>query len=90
MLTEALTEIKRAAALVGDDPVIYEHLGDIYAKQQKLSDAREAWLHALELDPSNSKLMERFRELGMGDPAQEDRIQQAKRRVSGQIQQPSP
>jgi tetratricopeptide (TPR) repeat protein len=90
LLTEALTEIKRAVALVGDDPVIYEHLGDIYAKQQRLSDAREAWLHALELDPSNNKLMERFRELGMGDPANEDRIQQAKRRVSGQIQPSAP
>lgn len=89
LLTEALTEIKRAVALVGDDPVIYEHLGDIYAKQQRLSDAREAWLHALELDPSNSKLMERFRELGMGDPTQEDRIQQAKRRVSEKIQSPA-
>ena len=85
-LGEALTEIKRAAALVGDDPVIYEHLGDIYAKQHKLSEAREAWLHALELDPNNNKLMDRFRELGMGDPAQEDRIQQAKRRVSERIQ----
>lgn len=83
-LSEALTEIKRAVALVGDDPVIYEHLGDIYAKQQRLSDAREAWLHALELDPSNNKLMDRFRELGMGDPAQEERIQQAKRRVADQ------
>ena len=84
LLTEALTEIKRAVALVGDDPVIYEHLGDIYAKQQKLSDAREAWLHALELDPSNTKLMERFREQGMGDPSQEERIQQAQKRISGQ------
>ena len=84
MLNEALAELKRAAALVGDDPVIYEHLGDIYAKQQNLSDAREAWLHALELDPSNNKLMERFREQGMGDPAQEERIQQAKRRVADQ------
>jgi tetratricopeptide (TPR) repeat protein len=84
LLTEALAELKRAAALVGDDPVIYEHLGDIYAKQQRLSDAREAWLHALELDPSNHKLMDRFREQGMGDPAQEERIQQAKRRVAGQ------
>ena len=83
-LTEALVELKRAATLVGDDPVIYEHLGDIYAKQQRLSDAREAWLHALELDPSNHKLMDRFREQGMGDPAQEERIQQAKRRVAGQ------
>ncbi len=85
-LTEALTEIKRALSLAGDDPVIYEHLGDIYAKQRNLSDARESWLHALELDPSNTKLMDRFRELGMGDPAQDERIQQAKRRISEKIQ----
>jgi tetratricopeptide (TPR) repeat protein len=84
--SEALTEMKRAVALASDDPVLYEHLGDIYAKQRNLPEAREAWLHALELDPSNSKLMERFRELGMGDPAQEERIQQAKQRVSEKIQ----
>lgn len=86
LLTEALTEIKRAVALVGDDPVIFEHLGDIYAKQQRMSEAREAWLHSLELDPSNTKLIERFRDLGMGDPIEEERIQQAKRRVSERIQ----
>jgi tetratricopeptide (TPR) repeat protein len=86
LFTEALTEIKRAVALAGDDPVLYEHLGDIYAKLRNLSDAREAWLHALELDPANNKLMDRFRDLGMGDPTQEERIQQAKRRVSGKIQ----
>lgn len=86
LLAEALAEIKRAVALVGDDPVIYEHLGEIYMKQQRLSDAREAWLHSLELDPSNEKLLQRFREQGMGDPAEEDRIQQAKRRVSEKIQ----
>ena len=85
-LTEALAEIKRAVALVGEDPVIYEHLGDIYVKQQRLSEAREAWLHSLELDPTNKKLMERFREHGMGDPTQEERIQQAKQRVSEKIQ----
>ncbi len=82
---DALREIKRAASLAGDDPVLFEHLGDIYAKQRNLSDARAAWLHALELDPSNSKLMDRFRELGMGDPTQEERIQQAKQRVSEKI-----
>jgi tetratricopeptide (TPR) repeat protein len=85
-LSEALTQIKRAVALVGDDPVIYEHLGEIYAKQERLADAREAWLHSLELDPTNEKLLQRFREYGMGDPSQEDRIQQAKRRVSEKIQ----
>lgn len=86
LLAEALSEIKRAVTLVGDDPVIFEHLGEIYVKQQNLSDAREAWLHSLELDPSNEKLLQRFREQGLGDPAQEDRIQQARRRVSEKIQ----
>jgi tetratricopeptide (TPR) repeat protein len=86
MLNEALAEIKRAVALVGDDPVIYEHLGEIYMKQDRPADAREAWLHSLELDPSNEKLLQRFREQGFGDPAQEDRIQQAKRRVSEKAQ----
>ena len=63
-----------------------EHLGDIYAKQRNFSDAREAWLRSLELDPSNEKLLHRFQEQGMGDPTKEDRIQQAKRRVSEKIQ----
>jgi tetratricopeptide (TPR) repeat protein len=82
MLAEALTEIKKAVSLVGDDPVIYEHLGEIYMKQQRSADARDAWLHSLELDPSNEKLLQRFREQGMTNPAYEDRIQQAKRRVA--------
>ncbi len=82
LLAEALAEIKRATALVGDDPVIYEHLGEIYLKQHQMSEAREALLHSLELDPSNTKLMERFREAGLGDPTMEERIRQAMRRVS--------
>jgi hypothetical protein len=73
-------------ALTENDPVLHEHLGDIYATQRNLSEARESWLRALELDPSNSKLMDRFREMGMGDPAQEERIQQAKRRVPEKTQ----
>lgn len=86
MLGEAITEIKKAVALVGDDPVIYEHLGEVYLKQQKVSDAREAWLHSLEIDPSNDKLLQRFREQGLANPTNEDRIQQAKRRVAEKIQ----
>jgi len=66
---------------VGDDPVIFEHLGEIYLKQALIKDAREAWLRSLELDPSNLKLIERFRERGMGDPTLEERVRQAKRRV---------
>ncbi|MDH5667357.1 MAG: tetratricopeptide repeat protein, partial [Nitrospira sp.] len=66
--------------------VIYEHLGEIYLRQKKMTDAREAWMHSLELDPSNEKLAQRFRDQGMGDPSQEDRIRRAKRRVSDKIQ----
>jgi tetratricopeptide (TPR) repeat protein len=82
LLAEALAEIKRAVSLVGDDPVIYEHLGEIYLKQQQVSEAREALVHSLELDPSNNKLMQRFRDLGLGDPTKEDRIRQAMQRAS--------
>ncbi|MCP9440870.1 MAG: tetratricopeptide repeat protein [Nitrospira sp.] len=82
MVGEALQEIQRAITLVKDDPVIYEHLGEIYLHQHKRAEAREAWLHSLELDPSNGKLLERFREQGFGDPDQELRIQQAKQRIA--------
>ncbi|TAJ26019.1 MAG: tetratricopeptide repeat protein [Nitrospirae bacterium] len=81
-LDEALAEMKRAASLVKDDPVIFEHLGEVYLQQNLVPEAREAWLHSLELDPANLKLMERFRERGMGDPTSEERIRQAKQRVS--------
>jgi tetratricopeptide (TPR) repeat protein len=85
LLDEALTELKRAAVLVTDDPVIYEHLGEIYLGQNRQQDAREAWLRSLELDPSNSKLMQRFRDRGLGDPVDEERIQQARRRAQNRV-----
>ncbi|MCP9464689.1 MAG: tetratricopeptide repeat protein [Nitrospira sp.] len=88
MVEEALKEIERAVTLVKDDPVIYEHLGEIYLQQRRLAEAREAWLHSLEIDPSNEKLLQRFREQGFGDPAQERRIQQAKQRVAEKKQAP--
>jgi hypothetical protein len=76
------------ASLVKDDPVIYEHLGEIYLKQNRLPDAREAWIHSLELDPSNVKLVERFQAQGFGDPTAEERVRQAKQRVSQRASSP--
>ena len=84
-LDEALIEIKRAASLVDDDPVIFEHLGAIYLKQQHLQKAKEAWLHSLELDPTNEKLIRRFEEHGFGDPTLDKRVQQATRRSSDHV-----
>lgn len=79
-LADALTEMKRAVSLVGEDPVLFEHLGDIYLKQNQKSEAREAWLHSLELDPKNGKLLERFRASGLTDEIAEERIRQAQQK----------
>jgi len=81
-LDAARAEIIKAATLVKDDPVIYEHLGEINMKQNLRHEAKEAWLHSLELDPSNAKLIERYKDSGFGDPTLEERVRDAKRRVS--------
>lgn len=65
---EALETIQRAVALVKDDPVIYEHLGEIYLLQNERDKAREVWLHSLQLDSTNESLKQRFQEVGFGEP----------------------
>ena len=79
---EALEEMKRAVAVVPDDPVFLEHLGEIYLSQSLRGEAREAWLRSLELDPANQKLAERFKSKGFGDPATEERIQKSQQQLS--------
>src|SRR5437660_1595039 len=74
---QVIEEMKRAVAVVPDDPVFLEHLGEIYLSQRLLGDAREAWLRSLELDPTNHKLAERFKAKGFGDPATEERIRKS-------------
>jgi tetratricopeptide (TPR) repeat protein len=65
---EALKTIQQAVSLVSDDPVIYEHLGEIFLMQEERDKAREAWLHSLQLDSTNEVLKKRFREAGFGEP----------------------
>ena len=67
-VAEALREIQRAAELVEDDPVIFEHLGEIYLIQEHRDAAKAAWIRALQLDPHNEDLIKRFREVGFGNP----------------------
>lgn len=81
-LQEALEEMKQAVAVVPDDPVFFEHLGEIYLTNNLPNDAREAWLRSLELDPMNRKLAERFKAKGFGDPATDERIRKAQQRLS--------
>ena len=77
---EARQTIQRAADLVKDDPVIFEHLGEIYLTQDHHEQAKDAWIRSLTLDPKNEKLIRRFQEVGFGDPAESE---WAKRRESG-------
>ena len=65
---EALEMMQRAVALVEDDPVIYEHLGEIFLLQEEPEKAREAWIQSLQLDSTNDGLKQRFRDRGFGEP----------------------
>ena len=55
-LEEAEVQIRKALDVLGSDPVIHEHLGDILAAQGRDGEAREHWQHALEIDPQNQAL----------------------------------
>jgi Flp pilus assembly protein TadD len=53
MLQEAMQELQHAVSLVPDDPVIVEHLGDIYVELKMFREAQEAWERSLQLQPEN-------------------------------------
>jgi len=52
-LDAAAEAIERAIAADDRFPLLYEHLGDVYAARGDHADARAAWQRALELDPEN-------------------------------------
>jgi tetratricopeptide (TPR) repeat protein len=79
---DAVRELERAVSLLPDDAVIHEHLGEAYLEEP--SRARESWLRSLELDPTNAKLIERFKTTGFGDPESEERFQRAKSKKDAQ------
>jgi tetratricopeptide (TPR) repeat protein len=65
-VAQARKELERAAKLPdGQDPVIWEHLGDVYAHLHMPSDARQAWLQAIQLyqDGQRRRDDERMRDL---------------------------
>jgi len=57
---DALVYLERAVAL-DTDPIMFDHLGDIYRALDKLPEARQAWERALELDPDNENVREKIR-----------------------------
>lgn len=58
---EALTDLLRAAQTIKkDDPVVFEHIADAYAKLARIPQALDYWQKALALDPENKKLAEKI------------------------------
>jgi tetratricopeptide (TPR) repeat protein len=57
----ALNDLLRAAQKIKrDDPVVFEHIGDAYAKLNRMAQAMENWQKALALDPQNKRLAEKI------------------------------
>ncbi len=55
LLHEALRTLKRAAELTGGDPVISEHIGDVYLLLDDKPKALERYREAIELDPRENE-----------------------------------
>jgi Tfp pilus assembly protein PilF len=53
---DALTQMKKAIGPNTDDPLIYDHQGDIYSALKQDSLARESWEKALELNPDDQTI----------------------------------
>jgi tetratricopeptide (TPR) repeat protein len=65
-IKEALQELQRATILPeGDDPVIWDHLGDVYFRLGDSSKSRESWSKALSLYEKDKrrKLDDQYKEL---------------------------
>jgi len=54
--TKALEYIRKALRYIPDDSTVIEHLGDVLAKQGKLTEAIEQWKRSYSIDPSNDEL----------------------------------
>ncbi len=58
--SEALVYIQKAVNLGDANPVVLEHLGDVYAKLNQTENARKYWNLALEKDQNNAALKEKI------------------------------
>ena len=61
-IDEALKLLLRASALI-EDPVVYDHLGDVYWKKDEAANAKINWQKSLKLDPKQQKVKEKLETL---------------------------
>jgi Flp pilus assembly protein TadD len=50
-------QLERAVELKPDDPVINEHLGDVYWRVGRTLEAKYQWQQALTLKPDNDQIL---------------------------------
>jgi tetratricopeptide (TPR) repeat protein len=62
-MERAEAELRRALTLADDDPVIFEHLGDVLAARGRQGEAADAYRRSLDMDPTNAAVRARLREL---------------------------
>ncbi|MDD3642168.1 MAG: tetratricopeptide repeat protein, partial [Candidatus Krumholzibacteria bacterium] len=58
---EAVEILRSAADIVGDDAVIWEHLGDAYASLGMMAEAASSYSRSRELDPGRPRIEEKLR-----------------------------
>ncbi len=58
----ALSELKKAADLLDNDPVVFEHLGDVYKALGNLNEAESSYQRALDIDPDSIIIEEKLKE----------------------------
>lgn len=56
---ESLMALQKAESLV-QDPIVYEHLGDVYKAFNQVALARKAWLKSLSYDPNQPRVKQKL------------------------------
>lgn len=75
----ALNELLRAAQnLTQDDPIVFEHIGDVYSKLDRVPQALDYWQKAIALMPGNKLLADKIEKtkttISKGPPVKMNRI----------------
>ena len=58
---DALKRVLRARELEGDDPIIIDHLGDIYRSLGQPDKARQMWEQSLRMDDANQQVRDKLK-----------------------------
>ena len=62
MYAQALIALQKAQTYI-QDPLLYEHMGDVYKAQKDFVQACKHWRKSLELDPHQNGIHQKIKEL---------------------------